>query len=174
MSDIMFDEVKIEGKPYAKGDWRKYAVHTDTEIKGFFGDYRFLSNMWPVNVYGFPSVENAYMAAKIVKEERDYFKTCSPYEAKKNWRKFKLIDFTPPDWDERKFDVMSRLVFEKFLVDKVLRAKLLETGDKYIEETNWWGDSYWGCDIKKGGFNHLGEILMGVRAFWQTQTGIKL
>jgi len=70
---------------------------------------------------------------------------------------------------------MSRLVFEKFLVDKVLRAKLLETGGKYIEETNWWGDCIYGVDYKTGlGENKLGRILMGVRAFWQTQTGIKL
>jgi ribA/ribD-fused uncharacterized protein len=165
----MFNEVRINGKIYQKGDWQKYAVHTDTEIKGFFGDYRFLSNMWPAEVYGYPSVENAYMAAKIVKEERGYFKTCSPYEAKKNWRKFKPLDSSPAEWDERKFDVMSRLVFEKFLVNKALRTKLFETGMKYIEELNWWGDSYWGCDIKRGGFNHLGQIIMGVREFWRYQ-----
>jgi hypothetical protein len=92
MSDIMYDEAKVDGVKYSKGDWRKYAIHDDTQIKGFFGDYRFLSNMWPVKVYGYPSVENAYMAAKIVETHREYFKTCSPYDAKKNWRNFPLKD----------------------------------------------------------------------------------
>jgi hypothetical protein len=112
------------------------------------------------------------MAAKIVLGDREYFKTCSPTEAKKNWRKFKLKDAAPSDWDARKFDVMSRCIFEKFLVDLELRSKLLNTRDKYLEELNFWGDTYWGVDIKKGGKNNLGKILMGVRDFWKNQNKV--
>lgn len=163
----MNDKMYNDGN-YKKGDWQKYCIHNEIEVKGFFGKFRFLSNFEPCNIYGFPSVENAYMAAKVVPEDRDFFKTCSAVEAKKNWRKYQLKDKTTEEWDARKFDVMARCVFEKFLADNELRKKLLNTGDKYLEELNWWGDSYWGVDIKKGGKNNLGKILMGVRSFWKT------
>lgn len=61
---------------------------------------------------------------------------------------------------------MSLLVFQKFCVHEKLRTKLIATGEKYIEETNWWGDIYWGvCNGK--GENNLGKILMNVREFWK-------
>ncbi len=62
---------------------------------------------------------------------------------------------------------MSSIVFDKFCRSFYLRNRLLETGDKYLEETNHWSDSYWGVDIKKGGKNNLGKILMKVRDFWK-------
>ena len=35
MSDLMFDEVPLNGKTkYTKGDWRTYAIHDDKNIKG--------------------------------------------------------------------------------------------------------------------------------------------
>ena len=61
---------------------------------------------------------------------------------------------------------MSSIVFEKFYRNKELRKKLLETGDRYLEETNWWGDDFWGvCNGE--GRNELGKILMKVRDFWK-------
>ena len=66
-----------------------------------------------------------------------------------------------PDWESVKYQVMldiNRLKFE----DPNLEAKLLNTGEAYLEETNWWGDVYWG--VCNGiGENNLGEILMLVR-----------
>jgi predicted NAD-dependent protein-ADP-ribosyltransferase YbiA (DUF1768 family) len=106
------------------------------------------------------------MAAKVVPSNRDYFKTCSPYEAKKNWKNFTLVDESAADWDNRKLKVMEILVWKKFSVDEDLRKKLTDTGDKYLEELNWWGDTFWGVDIKKGGENNLGKILMKIRSFW--------
>jgi ribA/ribD-fused uncharacterized protein len=168
MNDVLFNEVDLNGSPYKTGRWKEICLHDESNIKGFFGnEYRFLSNFWPVNIFGFPSVENAYMAAKVVPEDREFFKTCSPTEAKRNWKRFKLKDSAPSNWDARKFDVMARCIFEKFLVDKELRGKLIDTGDKYLEERNWWGDAVWGVDIKKGGKNNLGKILMGTREFWK-------
>ena len=167
MSDILYNEAKINNVPYKKGDWEKVVVHNDVEIKGFFGNFRFLSNFEPCDIFGYPSVENAYMAAKIVPEERTFFKTCTATEAKKGWRKYTPIDKTAEEWDARKYDIMARLVFEKFLKNKELRQKLLDTGDKYLEEYNWWKDTYWGVDIQKGGQNNLGKILMKVRTFWK-------
>lgn len=167
MSDIIYNQIGINDKPYKKGMWQQISLHDDKNIKGFFGDYRFLSNMWPAKVFGYPSVENAYMAAKIIPEERSFFKNCAPMEAKKKWREFKLLDKTAGEWDNRKYDVMALLVFEKFRANKDLRDKLLETGSKYLEEANWWRDLYWGVDHKLGGDNNLGKILMKVRGFWK-------
>ena len=106
------------------------------------------------------------IAAKVVPSSRDYFKTCSPYEAKKNWKNFDLFDESAADWDNRKLKVMEILVWEKFSVDEDLRKKLTDTGEKYLEELNWWNDTFWGVDIKKGGENNLGKILMKIRSFW--------
>jgi hypothetical protein len=49
----------------------------------------------------------------------------------------------------------------KFQVPE-LREKLLKTGDKYLEETNYWNDRYWG-KYKDKGLNMLGHLIMAVR-----------
>jgi ribA/ribD-fused uncharacterized protein len=132
------------------------------EIKGFQGEYRWLSNFWPVdieyqgNVY--PSVGNAYQAAKFPKEERFPFVTCTAAVAKKLGSKKKNID---ERWDGIKLFVMHELNSKKY-EDPVLKEKLKATGDAYIEETNNWGDTYWGvCNGE--GKNYLGQILMDIR-----------
>ena len=43
-----------------------------------------------------------------------------------------------------------------------LRDKLIATGDAYIEETNNWGDEFWGV-CHGFGENMLGKILMEIR-----------
>jgi hypothetical protein len=68
---------------------------------------------------------------------------------------------------KKNFDIMAGLVFDKFHRNLELRQKLLDTAGKYLEETNNWGDSWWGVDVKKKqGRNHLGTILMATRQFW--------
>lgn len=137
--------------------------HTDVHIKGFFGDYRFLSNFEPALVeYGglmFPSTENAYQAAKTTDiEQRGKFMYITPAESKKLGRKIVIRD----DWEAIKLDVMKKVCLYKFEYDKELKAKLLATGTKYLEETNYWKDTFWG--VCNGiGQNHLGKILMEIR-----------
>ena len=68
---ILYSEVGLApGTPYVKSQWRDIASHTDHEIRGFFGDYRFLSNFWPCVVFfegnQYTEVENAYKAAKVI------------------------------------------------------------------------------------------------------------
>ena len=58
---------------------------------------------------------------------------------------------------------MFQLLLQKFDVAKY-RTLLLNTNNDYIEETNWWGDKYWGVCHKTGeGQNILGQLLMNVR-----------
>ena len=144
-------------------DWQKIAIHDDKNIKGFFGPYRFLSNfhLCPVQFEGivYPANENAYMAAKCkVHAQRVVFKDIAPKEAKSEGRKVLLRE----DWEEVKLNIMYELNKQKFEWHPELRAALLATGDRYIEETNWWKDIYWGC-CDGVGQNHLGRIIMRIR-----------
>lgn len=170
----MFDEIGVNGKTgeWTKGDWKKIAVHDDKNVKGFFGPYRFLSNFYlaPVWYEGleYPSTEHAYQAAKVVPEERSVIVGVSAADSKRVWKELTRLDPNADSWDARKFDVMSELVFQKFLRHVDLREDLLETEDRYLEESNWWRDVCWGYDVNlKKGENHLGEILMATRTYYQ-------
>lgn len=132
-------------------------------IRGFFGPFRFLSNFVAVTVelddISFPSVEHAYVAAKTTDIELR-LKIASietAARAKTFGRKMKLRD----DWNAIKLDVMRDLLMQKF-AQEPFRTKLLQTAPMYLEETNTWGDTFWGvCDGI--GQNNLGWLLMEIR-----------
>lgn len=141
-----------------------------SEIRQFQGDYRFLSNFWlcKVNFQGFeyPSVENAYQAAKTMDlNHRACFVELTAGQAKREGRKITLR----PDWEEVKYDIMHFLVTRKFLTNPELAKKLKDTGSAELIEGNSWGDCYWGVDLAtNSGANNLGKILMEVRDIIQT------
>lgn len=149
--------------------YKDYIIHDDDNIKGFFGEYRWLSNFHESNVYFenliYTSTENAYQAAKCVDaKQRLEFLGITPSQSKKLGRSVEVRS----DWQDVKYDIMALVVFDKFYRNLELRALLVNTGSKYIEETNHWKDMYWG--VYNGvGENNLGKILMKVRQFWQTQ-----
>jgi ribA/ribD-fused uncharacterized protein len=149
---------------------------TDTQVLGFFKEHRYLSNfhLHSIEYEGiiYPSNENAYQAAKTLNfEERLKFASLDPSKAKSMGRSISLRE----DW-------LSELNTELFLGDLItqvrdkimydlnvikfsnpyLRNLLLSTGDKYLEETNWWRDDYWGS-FNGQGLNKLGRILMRIR-----------
>ena len=154
-----------------------YARVTDTGIYGFFGDYAFLSNFTPAYVRlwddlkTYPSVENAYQAAKTFDMElRKPFLCCSPAESKKLGRKLQIR----ADWEDVKYSIMLHLVFQKFHGNQTLQDKLVATDGKYLEETNHWGDNIWGVDHRGDiGKNWLGMILMDVRKCMKSITYTK-
>jgi len=159
---------------------------TDTHIYGFFNEYRYLSNfhLHSIEYEGilYPSNENAYQAAKIdyqghmqQKYQRMKFAELTPSQAKSAGRSVSLRE----DWlqkipnDQIVFDtsgVLIEQVRDKIMYDlneikfsnPHLRNLLLSTEDKYLEETNWWRDDYWGVHNGKG-LNKLGRILMKIR-----------
>jgi len=145
------------------GKERDYIIHDESQIKGFFGEYRFLSNFELGDVIyegiKYPSSENAYQAAKSLDLEiRNQFVNISPNESKKLGRKVDVRE----DWEEVKYGIMYQIVLDKFSRNYQLGDLLIETGDKYLEETNHWKDKIWGvCDGV--GKNWLGKILMDVR-----------
>jgi len=112
----------------------------------------------------YPSVEHAYQSAKTldVSERKRIAALPTPAEAKAAGRALPLRK----DWETAKFDVMERCVRDKFTRHADLRAKILATGDTYLEEGNTWGDRIWGVYLGQGE-NRLGRILMMVR--WELQ-----
>lgn len=164
MSDIMYDDPKY------RVSVESIAVHNEQFVRGFFGQYRFLSNFWPARVqWGrlvYPSSEHAYQAAKVRDEERERFLHVTAAESKKLWRMIGA-ELSPSEWNDYRDEVMAEVVFSKFLLNHDLRQKLVETGDRYLEETNWWRDEYWGCNPQGHGENKLGVILMRTRAYWK-------
>jgi len=152
------------------GKLNQVAVSTIDEsvIKEFQGGYRWLSNFAAVSIatggYVFPSVENAYMAAK--NNDVDWKEYCAaetnPAHVKSESRKVKLID----NWNVLKLDVMLELLRIKFS-DPSMKAKLLATGNRELQEGNKWGDTFWGVDLRVSphkGHNNLGKLLMKVRS----------
>lgn len=149
---------------------KSYEIYTTWDannIKGFVGQNRFLSNFWPCEIYfngkRYLNSEAAYQAQKSGGELYiEQFFEIDAKLAKQMGKKMPLVK----NWDIIKYDIMSAIVFDKFYRNKDLRQKLLDTRNKYLEETNWWGDKIWGvCDGI--GENNLGKILMKIREFWK-------
>lgn len=155
--------------------WKSYVLWDEFSIHGFFGEdpgYRWLSNfhICPVYFEGdlYISSENAYQAAKFDRNMRQPFLNCKPSEAK---RMGKSDTTDIEEWDNRKYDVMSVILFDKFYRNTDLRIKLLKTGGKHLEETNHWNDVCWGVDYQtRNGKNALGNILMDIRQFWTNKS----
>lgn len=136
-----------------------------TAITGFKGEYRWLSNFWiaPITYEGMtaPTNEHIYQACKtLIPEERAVILSLkTPSVAKLAGKRITLRK----DWELVKNVLMWELQWEKYTQHSDLRNKLKATGKAYIEETNTWGDSYWGV-CNGVGQNRLGVILMDVRS----------
>lgn len=137
-------------------------------IYGFQGEYRWLSNMWSCEVEFdgkmFPSSEHAYVYSKLTDDDQeklyDELIAMEPRKSKTWGRKQELRE----NWGDQKLLYMNAIILNKFESNDNLREKLIDTGDIHIEETNDWGDAFWGvCDGI--GKNHLGCILMATRNY---------
>lgn len=146
----------------------EYRVWDENNIKGFFGEYRYLSNFFPAPLLyrglHFPSSEHAFMYAKLATDpdwqEYNHIVKLTCAKVKQWGRNVKLR----PDWEQAKRLVMLHVVECKFHQNPAIAKLLKKTGDKYLEETNHWDDKIWGVDSTTGeGENALGKILMEVR-----------
>lgn len=145
-------------------------------IKGFHGEYRFLSNFYYlpepiVETYddkatgethrvSFTTLEHAYQASKYRNLGYKFqVADCeTPGQAKRMGRRYAAR----PDWEAIKLDVMLYFTRRKYEHPQ-MKAKLLATGSRDLIEVNNHGDVYWGTDEFLDGENHLGLILMQVR-----------
>lgn len=139
------------------------------QILGFFDEYRFLSNFegpgFTIDGVFYKTNEHFYQAWKAENVTDFMFvrQAKTPGEAKKRGRTVKIR----PEWDEIKLAVMETGLRGKFNTEgdddqRIAAEKLLATGDAYLEETNGWGDTFWGV-CGDTGSNHLGIQLMALR-----------
>lgn len=145
-------------------------------IARFRGKYKFLSNFYesPIEIDGieYPTVEHAYQERKTLDSDRrrKIRNADTPMESAKLGR----ADETEIRDGWFKYDLkgyfMRDLVWIKFKQNPKLAKKLVETGDAYLIEGNYWHDNYFGAcyceDCHHSGEqpkNWLGRILMDVR-----------
>jgi N-glycosidase YbiA len=135
-------------------------------ITQFQGQFRCFSNFYPspIEMEGrvYPSVENAYQAAKTLDHnERAAMTSMTAGQSKRAGRAVRLRS----DWETIKIAVMLNLLRVKFQYPD-LRAVLLSTGSLELQEGNTWNDRFWGvCPPGSGqGENWLGRLLMQVRS----------
>jgi hypothetical protein len=108
----------------------------------------------------YPSSEHAYQAAKTKdkKMRKKIARQPTAWQAKKLGQEVELRE----DWEERKVEIMYRILRAKFTQHKKLKEMLFDTGDAELIEGNTWGDTFWGvCEGK--GENKLGKLLMLLR-----------
>jgi len=133
-------------------------------IGSFFGQYRFLSNFYMVPIelgnVQYESSEHAYQAAKTKdkKMRKKIARQPTAWQAKQLGQEIELRE----DWEERKVEIMYRILRAKFTQHKKLKEMLLATGDAELIEGNTWQDYFWGVCQGKGK-NMLGKLLMLLR-----------
>jgi ribA/ribD-fused uncharacterized protein len=139
-------------------------VHDEKTIAGFVAEYRWLSNYflcrveWEGRFYS--SAEAAYHSGKYPAADRDVFTRLDPDAARKVSR---AKPYDTAAWEARRVPTMREVLWAKFSQNPELAKKLLATGERYLEETNWWGDKFWGV-YQGEGQNLLGKIIMDARA----------
>ncbi len=132
-------------------------------IREFRDAYAFLSNFYcsPIKYKGliYLNAEAAFQAQKETREkDKEQYTRMNPAQAKLVGRNCNLRE----DWEEIKEQIMYEIVKAKFTQNLNLARLLLDTGNAYLEEGNWWHDTTWGvCNAV--GENKLGKILMRVR-----------
>ena len=140
-------------------------------ITDFRGDHAFLSNFYPCDFefegLTYHSAEAAFQAQKCATEEEKikYTTVTNPVAAKRMGKKEPGF---PSNWNEISYDIMKRILREKFSIPE-LREKLKATGKATLVEGNHHHDNLWGmclCDtcMSRPCQNRLGEILMELRA----------
>jgi N-glycosidase YbiA len=118
-----------------------------------------------------PTVEHYYQAHKFQGTQFEYLMAQiqaapTPELAAKIGRN---CDYQPhPNWDTCKCEIMHRAVWQKFSTHLDIQQILLDTGAVEIVEDSP-VDCFWGCGIDRTGANHLGRILMQVRADLQSR-----
>jgi ribA/ribD-fused uncharacterized protein len=135
------------------------------DVRGFFGEYRFLSNFYPspmvINGKRYDTVEHFYQASKARNEEdHEYVRSSpSPGIAKHRGQRIRARD----DWNASRLHVMLDGLIAKFEQNELLAEKLADTYPGELVESNNWGDTFWGV-CGTGGENNLGKLLMFVRS----------
>ncbi|XP_064399746.1 uncharacterized protein LOC135346153 isoform X3 [Halichondria panicea] len=113
---------------------------------------------WPTTEHYFQAQK--FVGTPYVHKIRNAFGPRDAFELSRNpaisrWRR--------SDWEDVKKDVMRKALFAKFTSHPILKKMLLDTGKRELVERSPY-DSYWGDGGDGTGENHLGIILMELRA----------
>lgn len=149
-------------------------------IEGFNGQYRFLSNFYPlqpghIRMWDelFRTAEHFYQAEKFRHTNTELWQKVidapTPGKAKKLANEGEELGHVKPDFSKRKIQWMGFTLSKKFdldnRVDPNLAIMLMATGGVDLIELNSWGDRFWGKVLNKEtgeseGRNVLGKLLM--------------
>lgn len=135
-------------------------------IVEFQGENRWLSNFATADVeyqgLTYPSVEHAWIASKT--EDENIRKTFTNPGLHPATVKKLGASITPSQyWKANKVGIMRELLISKYSKDP-FKTTLINTANDYIQEGNWWGDTFWGfCLERKEGENVLGGLIMEIR-----------
>ncbi len=139
-------------------------------ITAFNGQFAFLSNTYPCYVKAadlepFASVEHAYQYEKFL----GGWKTQEPIrkqikEARTLAQAIRIAmrnyDLVPAEFQDKRIEVMRRLLAQKFRAGSLLAEMLRDTGNMKLINTGT--DPFWGVvDVKSE--NWLGVLLMEIR-----------
>jgi hypothetical protein len=134
------------------------------DVRGFFGEYRFLSNFYPspmeINGKRYETNEHFYQASKADNDlDHEYVRTApSSGVAKHRGKRIPLRE----DWNKVRLNIMLEGLIAKFEQNPELAEKLANTSPGELVELNNWGDTFWGV-VRDKGCNNLGKLLMFVR-----------
>lgn len=134
-------------------------------INAFKGEYDFLNNRYGCSfVYEgieYNNAEAAFQASKCGDE--DARRVVSRLSADKAAvRGSSIIPYC--GWEEKKLEIMTSILEEKFGQNLTLMKRLLDTGNRVLINGNNRHETYWGVDLYSWrGENHLGKILMTIR-----------
>ncbi|MCH5187029.1 MAG: DUF1768 domain-containing protein [Oscillospiraceae bacterium] len=136
------------------------------EIERFQGEYDFLGNdytapfVWDGLTY--QCAEAAFQASKCEGDaERLRFVGCGAEKAKRYGKQC----VPRSGWEADRLRLMEDILWAKFSQNPELAARLKATGNAVLVAGNQGKDAFWGMDLYScRGENHLGEILMKIRA----------
>ena len=134
------------------------------KIDSFRNEFFFLSNFYPIEIEidgkKYKSAEHYYQACKALDPiEHELIRNAETAAMTKKYvRKIKSFN---DDWNNIRLDVMCKALKAKFSIPEMRNALLLTDGYE-LEESNWWGDTYWGT-YNGVGHNNLGKLLMKFR-----------
>lgn len=112
--------------------------------------------------YSLPHLGSTSIIAALIGNQLSilqFTKLRNPKDAKKLGREVQLRS----DWERVKLMYMYEICMCKFMQNPTLCKALLATGNCHLVEGNNWGDYFWGS-VNGHGENHLGKILMDIRA----------
>lgn len=176
-----FDLISEDNSSNSSQDEDENEKDNSNIINSFAGKYSFLSNEFIAhqksgiyyededssgNTYLnhtfeiFETVEHAFQCSKTT-DRKSQIEIRDAETARTAARLGSRVDLVD-HWDDKKIDVMQRLLEDKFSQNFELKIRLLLTKDSEIIYTSK-KDNYWGVNSEGVGENNLGKLLMKIR-----------